>query len=110
MVKSDALVAEFPATVTVIFPVVAPDGTDVVIEVAVLAVTIAVVPLKATILLAGVVLKFAPLIITDVLPVPLVGVKFVIIGIKGAPTKASPVIVHARVMSKEVLNTCPVVV
>lgn len=45
-VKLVALVAVFPPTVTVIFPVVAPAGTVVVIEVAVLAVTTAVVPLN----------------------------------------------------------------
>ena len=45
-VKLVALVAVFPPTVTVIFPVDAPAGTVVVIEVAVLAVTTAVVPLN----------------------------------------------------------------
>ena len=45
-VKSLALVAVFPATVTVIFPVVAPEGTLQVIDVAVLAVTTAAVPLN----------------------------------------------------------------
>ena len=64
--KSAALVAVLPATVTVIFPVVAPAGTVVVIDVAVLPVTTAVVPLKATVLFEGVVSKFVPVMVTVV--------------------------------------------
>lgn len=45
-VKLVALVAVFPATVTVIRPVVAPAGTEAVIEVVVLAVTTAGMPLN----------------------------------------------------------------
>jgi hypothetical protein len=63
-VKTLELVAVFPPTVTVIVPVVVPIGTEVVMLVAVLAVTTAVVPLNITMLLAGVVLKFVPVIIT----------------------------------------------
>ena len=45
-VKSEALVAVWPSTVTVILPVVAPAGTEVVILRVVEAVTTAVVPLN----------------------------------------------------------------
>lgn len=45
-VKSATLVAVLPPTVTVIFPVVAPEGTEVVMLVAVLAITLVMVPLN----------------------------------------------------------------
>ena len=45
-VKSEALVAVLPDTVTVIFPVVAPTGTVVVMLVDVLAVSVALLPLN----------------------------------------------------------------
>jgi len=86
-VKFVALVPVSPATVTVIAPVVEPVGTDVVILVAVLAVTVAVVPLKFTVLLAGVVLKFAPVIVTDVPTGPLPGVNEVRMGTWASMTK-----------------------
>ena len=79
-VKLVTLVAVFPATVTLIVPVVAPEGTVVVMLVAVLAVTTAVVPLNLTVLLAGVVLKFVPGMLTVVPTAPLVGVKLEIVG------------------------------
>jgi len=85
-VKSFALVAEFPATVTVIFPVVAPTGTVVVIIVAVLAVTLAVIPLNITILFAAVVLKFVPVMMTDAPIMPKVGLKEIIVGNAAAVT------------------------
>jgi hypothetical protein len=52
--------------VTVIGPVVAPEGTLVTIWVDVQLVTTATAPLKATVLLAGVVLKFVPVMVTVV--------------------------------------------
>jgi hypothetical protein len=85
-VKLFALVAVLPATVTEIVPVVAPVGTVVVILVVVLAVTTAVVPLNETELLAGVVLKLVPMMITFVLTWPFVGVKEVMVGL-GVTTK-----------------------
>jgi hypothetical protein len=109
-VKFVALVAVFPATVTVMVPVVAPAGTVVVMDVAVLAVTTDVVPLNLTVLLVSVELKFVPVMVTVVLTVPLVGVKLVMVGKVEPPTNESPVIVHERVISNEVLGTCPVVV
>jgi hypothetical protein len=80
MVKLAALVAVLPPTVTVIFPVVAPEGTVVVMLVAVLAVTVAAVPLNFTALLEGVVLKFVPVIVTVVPTGPEAGAKEVIVG------------------------------
>jgi hypothetical protein len=59
---------------------VAPAGTVVVIEVAVDAETVAAVPLKFTVLLAGVVLKFVPVMVTVVPTNPDAGVKLEIVG------------------------------
>src|SRR4051794_8664152 len=73
IVKSDVLVPVKPAVVTVIGPVVAPEGTVVVIEVIVLAVTIATVPLNLTVLAEGVALKLVPEIVTDAPVVAIVG-------------------------------------
>ena len=84
-VKTVALVSVFPATVTVMVPVVAPDGTDVVIDVAVLAVTVDVAPLNITVLPEGVVLKFVPVMMTEVPDGPDEGVKPVIVGNTDAP-------------------------
>jgi hypothetical protein len=68
-------------TVTLICPVVAPDGTAVTIDVLVELETTAVVPLNLTILLVVVVSKPVPVMVTVVPAVPLVGVKLVIDGI-----------------------------
>lgn len=78
--KFVALVAVPPFTVTVIGPEVAPTGTEVVIEVEVDELTIAVTPLNFTVLFAGVLLKFAPVIVTIVPMLPSGGSKLVIIG------------------------------
>jgi hypothetical protein len=78
--KSFVLVAVFPPTVTEIFPVVAPVGTVVVIDVVVLAVTTDVVPLNLTVLFVGVALKFVPMMVTVVLTGPEIGVKEVMVG------------------------------
>ena len=71
-VKSVVLVAVPPGVVTVILPVVAPDGTVAVTEVAVLVVNIAVTPLNLT---AVTPVRFVPVIVTLVPTCPLVGVK-----------------------------------
>ena len=55
--KSSALVAVVPFTVTVIFPAVFPVGTLAVMLVGELAVTVAAMPLKLTMLLAFTLLK-----------------------------------------------------
>ena len=73
--KPAALVAVRPPTVTVIGPVDAPIGTEVVMLIAELAVTVAVIPLNFTMLLLVVVLKFVPVMVTVVPVEPLVGVK-----------------------------------
>ena len=66
--------------VTEIVPVVAPAGTVVVMLVAVEAVTVATVPLNLTILLACVVLKLVPVMVTVAPTCPLVGLKELIVG------------------------------
>ena len=88
-VKLVALIAVLPATVTVITPVVAPAGTVVVMDVAVLDVDVASVPLNRTVLLPGVALKFVPVMVTVVPIGPVVGVKKVMVGSVGAPTVKS---------------------
>ena len=57
--------------------------------VAVAAVTVARVAPKKTILLAAVVLKFVPVMVTDVPIGPLVGAKEVMVGISGTPNMKS---------------------
>ena len=76
-VKSVALVAVPPGVVTVILPVVAPDGTVAVTDVAVLVVNVAVTPLNLT---AVTPVRFVPVIVTLVPTGPLVGVNDVIVG------------------------------
>jgi len=66
-VKLDALVPVIPFTVTEIFPVVAPKGTEVVILVVVDAVTTLVVPLNCTVFSEGTALKLVPVIVTTTL-------------------------------------------
>jgi hypothetical protein len=72
-VNEPVLVAEPLGDVTAIVPVVAPEGTLVVIWVAVEAVTVAVVPLNVTAFWLGVALKPVPWIVTEVPTVPLPG-------------------------------------
>jgi hypothetical protein len=74
-VKFDDEVAVWLLTVTLIGPVVAPDGTVVTISVLVELVTTADVPLKLTALFAAVVSKLVPTMVTVVPAVPLVGEK-----------------------------------
>ena len=78
--KFAELLAACPFTVTMIGPEVAPPGTVTTILVEVPVDTIAGVPLNFTILLAGVVSKLVPLIVTDVPTNPLVGLKLVTVG------------------------------
>ena len=88
-VKSMALVAIWPLMETVIRPVVAPVGTVVVIELIVLALTVAAVPLNFTSLLLGVELKLVPLIVTTEPNVPVIGLTLVIVGGGGTVTVKS---------------------
>ncbi|HLO25550.1 MAG TPA: hypothetical protein VK187_05510, partial [Geobacteraceae bacterium] len=85
-VKLDGEVPVRPPTATVIVPVVAPVGTVVTIWVAVELVTTAVVPLNMTTLLAGVVLKLVPVMVTVVPTGPWEGVKLAIVGAAAAVT------------------------
>ena len=79
-VKLPELLAVWQPAVTEIVPVVAPEGTGVVILVVVLAVTTAVVLLNFTMLLAGMGLKLVPTIVTDAPTAPEGGEKEVIVG------------------------------
>lgn len=80
-VKLGMLVMVTPLTVISILPVVAPFGTVVVRLVGVEAVTTEATPLKVTTLFEGVVLKLVPVIVTEALIEPLVGLKLVIVGV-----------------------------
>src|SRR5687767_11632418 len=94
-------------------PVVAPVGTVVVIEVEELANTTAIVPLKLTVLLAGVVLKLVPVIVTVVPTGPDAGVKAVMVGRSTAPQAVpdgvSPLIVQNLAPTKFVLAAAALV-
>jgi hypothetical protein len=81
-VKLEALVTvtPVPLTNTEIGPVVAPSGTVAVMLVDVLAVTLAIAPLKRTSLLAGVVLKFVPTTVIEAPDDPVAGLNPVIVG------------------------------
>ncbi len=103
--KFDALLIVMPLTVMAIGPVVAPDGTVVVILVDDDAVTIAEIPLKVTKLLAGVVLKFVPAIVTGAPTAPFAGVNPVKVGV-GATVK---LFVLKMVMPLSVKEILPVV-
>ena len=87
-VKLVELVAVSPPTVTVIEPVDAPAGTEVVMLVVVLAVVVAVVLLNFTVLLAKAGSKLVPVIVMDVPTAPLVGLKEVIVGVLNVETEA----------------------
>ena len=87
-VKSVALVAVPETVVTLIAPVVAPDGTLVVICVSESAVKDAEVPLKVT---DEVLARFSPVIATLVPAGPPPGVKLVIVGGGGSTTTVSRV-------------------
>ena len=77
--KSSVLVAVSLPICTVIFPVVAPAGTVVTMLVVVAEVMVVTgTPLNFTMLLAAVVLKPKPVMVTVLLTAPLVGVKLVI--------------------------------
>jgi hypothetical protein len=76
-VKLDELVTVPPGVVTLIFPVEAPVGTVVAIEVAVTVPRVAAVPLNFT-LVAPV--RFVPVMVTGVPTPPLVGLELVIVG------------------------------
>jgi len=80
-VKFVELLPVMPLTVTEIGPVVAPNGTEVVILVVVEAVTILSVPLNSTVFSEGTPLKLLPEITTTTPYAPLFGVKPVMDGV-----------------------------
>jgi hypothetical protein len=89
-VKSEALIALSPFTSTVTTPVVAPTGTVVTILVVVgVPVIVATTPLNFTILSDGVVLKFVPVMVTDVPTNPDTGFRLVMVGELGGVTVKS---------------------
>lgn len=75
--KTDPEVISTPLTNMEIAPVVAPEGTEVVILVGVYEATVAAVPLKSTV---GGVLKLVPLTVTIAPTAPLDGLNPVIVG------------------------------
>src|SRR2546430_12896832 len=82
-VKSDELTAVPPGVVTEIGPVVAPDGTAVVIDVSSCTANDATTPLNLT---EVVPVKFMPAIVTEAPPSPCDGSKLVIVGGGGGGT------------------------
>ena len=81
-----------PFTLTTTLPVVAPEGTTVVIEVALQFEIVATVPLKVTVLVPCDAPKFVPVMITDVPTTPDVEDRLLIVGcasiVKGTPLDA----------------------
>ena len=80
-----------PPTVTTTFPVLAPDGTGVWIDVALQLVGVAVTPLNVTVLPPCVAPKFVPDIVTTVPTAPEVGDRLEIVGL-GATVKLTPLL------------------
>jgi hypothetical protein len=97
-VKSPEEVAVWLLTVTVIAPDVAPEGTVIVSCVVVAAVTVAVVPLNVTVLLAAVALKLRPVMTTVVPTAPLAGVKLVIDGVGVASSSLLQLLMMGTIM------------
>lgn len=91
-------------TVTTTLPVVAPTGTETVIDVALQLVGVAAVPLKVTVLVLWVAPKFVPVMVTGAPTTAEVGDRVVIVGV-GSTVNAAP----ALDMSPTVTTTLPVV-
>lgn len=102
-VKLLALETVTPLTVTEILPVVATAGTLAVIVVVVDASTVAVVLLNFTMLLAGVVLKFVPVIVTIAPSAPLVAVNVLIVG-EGNTIKFAALVIVTPLMVTEIFS------
>jgi hypothetical protein len=80
-----------PFTVTTTFPVVAPAGTGVTIEVALQLVGVATVPLDVTVLVPWVEPKFVPVIVTDVPTAPELGDRLLMLGV-ASTVKLTPLL------------------
>src|SRR5579863_1230215 len=70
-----------PEILTTTFPVVAPEGTVVAMEVELQLVTVAAIPLNDTVLVPWVDPKLVPVIVTDEFPVPALTDSPVMLGI-----------------------------
>src|SRR6266850_812889 len=103
-VKLDPLVPVTPFTITVMAPVVAPFGMEVVMEVAVLAVTVATVPLNASVLLAGIGSKSYPAIVTTVPTGPKTGLNVEIVGTGRGTTEKFPVLMDVKPFATTVIG------
>jgi hypothetical protein len=79
-----------PDTVTATFPVVAPVGTEVLMLVAVQPVTVAAVPLNATVLPPCEAPKLVPVIVTGVPTAPLLTLRLEMTGDDGVTVKIAP--------------------
>jgi hypothetical protein len=90
-VKLDPLLA-WPPTVTTTLPVTAPVGTDVTMLVPLQLVGAACTPPKVTVLVACVVPKFAPVIVTAVPTTPEFGLKLVMLGPGLVTVKLEPLL------------------
>ena len=88
-VKSVRLVAVPPGFVNEIFPVVAPEGTTAVTEVAVFPENVAATPLN---LIAVTPARFVPVMTTLVPTLPLVGVNDVMVGARAVVTTKAEVV------------------
>ena len=93
-----------PPTLTTTFPVVAPAGTDVAMLVALQLVTVAVVPLKVTVLVPCVAPKFVPVIVTAVPTGPEVADRLAMLGV-GITVKFTPLLATPSIVT----TTFPVV-
>ena len=92
---NDLVLLATPLTVTTTFPVVAPVGTVVTMEVALqLVIIVAVVVLNFTVLVPCVAPKFVPVIVTDAPTAPDVGERLVMLGVgntvKDLPLLSTP--------------------
>ena len=90
--KSSADVAHFVPTVTVIFPVVAPEGTVTMICTEVADEIVAALPLNFTISAEIVELKFLPVMVTIVPAAPVTGEKPVTDGESDVVSGSEPVL------------------
>jgi hypothetical protein len=103
-VKATPLLAT-PFTVTTTFPVVAPEGTDTAMLVALQLLGVAAVPLKVTVLVPCADPKFVPVIVNGVLTAPEVTDKLVMLGV-GRTVKLTPLL---AIPPAAVTTTLPVV-
>jgi len=76
-----------PPTVTITFPVVAPEGTGTIIEVVLQLVGVPVVPLNVTVLVPCEEPKFVPVIVTAVPTAPASGTRLLMLGSEDVTVK-----------------------